>query len=146
MKRTEERYPNERSKLPSDAFPAGRVMLATRLSSRLRGLLFSPESDDLMVLLPCHDIHTFGMSYALDIAFIDAAGTVVKVARDVLPNKRLRSTDAVAVLERRAIPRELWFEVGDRLALGQYQRARLPARSAASLEVPGICSRPRDEE
>jgi uncharacterized membrane protein (UPF0127 family) len=108
--------------LPADAFPAGRVLLATRLSSRLRGLLFTPDSDDLMVLLPCHDIHTFGMRYAIDTAFIDASGLVVQSVRDVLPNKRLRVPGAVAVLERRAIPRELWFEVGDRVSLGRYRR------------------------
>lgn len=112
--------------LPQDAFPAGRVMLATRLSSRMRGLLFAPESDDLMVLLPCRDIHTFGMGYALDVAFLDAAGIVVKSVRDVLPNKRLREPTAVAVLERRAIPRELWFEKGERIALGHFRRSALP--------------------
>ena len=112
--------------LPQDAFPAGRVMLATRLSSRMRGLLFAPESDDLMVLLPCRDIHTFGMGYAIDVAFLDATGIVVKSVRDVLPNKRLREPTAVAVLERRAIPRELWFEEGERIALGYFRRSVLP--------------------
>lgn len=119
--------------LPADSFPAGRVLLATRLSSRLRGLLFTPDSDDLMVLLPCHDIHTFGMRYAIDTAFIDANGSVVRSVRDVLPNKRLRVPGAVAVLERRAIPRELWFEVGDRVSLGRFRRC-------------GIASSPEGEE
>ena len=99
--------------LPQDAFPAGRVMLATRLSSRMRGLLFAPESDDLMVLLPCRDIHTFGMGYAIDVAFLDATGIVVKSVRDVLPNKRLREPTAVAVLERRAIPRDSFHDRDD---------------------------------
>ena len=111
---------------PREAFPARRVMLATRLSSRMRGLLFTPGTDDVMVLMPCHDIHTFGMSYAIDVAFLDAAGKVVRTVRDVLPNKRLREPGAVAVLERRAIPREVWFEEGDSVALGHYRRTRLP--------------------
>jgi uncharacterized membrane protein (UPF0127 family) len=101
-------------------------MLATRLSSRLRGLLFSPASNDLMVLLPCHDIHTFGMHYAIDVAFLDSDGTVIRAVRDVVPNKRLKDARAVAVLERCAIPREVWFEEGDHIALGQYRRAVLP--------------------
>ncbi len=124
------------SRLPSDAFPAGRVLLATRLSSRMRGLLFAPESDDLMVLLPCHDIHTFGMRYAVDVAFLDGSGKVLQSRRDVLPNKRLRCSRAVAVVERRAIPREVWFEEGDRIALGDYRRMTLPTEAACAAAAP----------
>lgn len=120
-----------RGLLPDSAFPAGRLLLATRLSSRLRGLLFRPGSDDLMVLLPCSDIHTFGMRYAIDVAFLDASGVVMRSVRDVLPNKRLREPGAVAVLERRAIPRELWFDEGDYVTLGQYRRAALPQVASA---------------
>jgi uncharacterized membrane protein (UPF0127 family) len=127
--------------LPADVFPAGRVLLATRLSSRLRGLLFTPDSNDLMVLLPCHDIHTFGMRYAIDTAFIDASGLVVRSVRDVLPNKRLRVPEAVAVLERRAIPRELWFEVGDRVSLGRYRRCGITAASAGGKPAPAANGR-----
>ncbi|MDO4400078.1 MAG: DUF192 domain-containing protein [Coriobacteriia bacterium] len=132
------RLPMGEERLPSDAFPASRVVLATRLSSRMRGLLFSPASDDLMVLMPCHDIHTFGMSHAIDVAFLDANGTVVRTARDVLPNKRLRHRGAAAVVERRAIPRELWFEEGDCIELGQFRRAKLPAMPACAEDAsPG---------
>ena len=119
--------------LPSDPFPAGRVMLATRLPSRLRGLLFSQESDDLMVLLPCRDVHTFGMRYAIDVAFLDAQGFVLRAERDVLPNKRLRDPDAVAVLERRAIPWEVWFEPGERISIGCYRRCVLPDETAVQM-------------
>ena len=123
-------------RLPQDAFPAGRVMLATRLSSRMRGLLFRPGTDDLMVLMPCRDIHTFGMRYAIDVAFIDASGKVVRAVRDVLPNKRLREPSAAAVLERRAIPRELWFEEGDRVSLGQYRRTALANEASCGQANP----------
>ena len=92
--------PRDVGRLPAESFPGGRVMLATRLSSRLRGLLFSPASNDLMVLLPCRDVHTFGMQYAIDIAFLDANGEVIRAVRDVVPNRRLRQPDAVAVVER----------------------------------------------
>ena len=122
-------------RLPADAFPAGRVLLATRLSSRLRGLLFAPESDDLMVLLPCSDIHTFGMNYAIDVAFLDAKGAVMQTLRDVMPNKRIRCPGAVAVVERRAIPRELWFEEGERLSLGRYRHMVLPDETAPPAPV-----------
>ena len=122
--------PRDVGRLPAESFPGGRVMLATRLSSRLRGLLFSPASNDLMVLLPCRDVHTFGMQYAIDIAFLDANGEVIRAVRDVVPNRRLRQPDAVAVVERCAIPREVWFEEGDRIALGQFRRAAMPTGGA----------------
>jgi len=102
----------------------------------MRGLLFAPESDDLMVLLPCHDIHTFGMRYAVDVAFLDGSGKVLQSRRDVLPNKRLRCSRAVAVVERRAIPREVWFEEGDRIALGDYRRMTLPTEAACAAAAP----------
>ena len=121
---------------PQDAFPASRVMLATKLSSRMRGLLFRPASEDLMVLMPCRDIHTFGMQYAIDVAFIDASGRVIRSVRDVLPNRRLKEPSAVAVLERCAIPRELWFEEGDRVALGQYRRTVLANERVCGQTAP----------
>jgi hypothetical protein len=55
--------------------------------------------------------------------------------RDVLPNRRIRDVRAAAVLERRAIPREVWFEEGDCIALGQYRRMVLPDEMAP----PGDC-------
>lgn len=107
--------------LPWDGFPACRLVLATRLTSRLRGLLMSPASDAILLLAPCRDIHTFGMGYAIDVAFIDESGMVVQSRRDVMPNRRLRNGRAAAVLERFAIPREVWFEEGDRLEIGAFR-------------------------
>lgn len=112
--------------LPYDGFPAVRLVLAARLTTRLRGLLMSPASDVVLLLAPCHDIHTFGMGYAIDVAFIDEAGAVLQSRRDVLPNRRLRNRHASAVLERFAMPREVWFEEGDKLAIGTF-RAPGPA-------------------
>lgn len=115
---------------PNHAIEAGRVVFATRLTSRLRGLLLSMPSDDSMLLLPCHDIHTFGMSYAIDVAFLDSRGTVLQARRDVLPNKRLRQPGAVAVLERRAIPRKGWFAAGDAVSLALFRGAGFSDQAA----------------
>lgn len=128
--------PQAEGRLPEDAFPSRRLLIAAKLSTRLRGLLFSPASDDLMVLLPCHDIHTFGMAYAIDAAFVDARGVVVRAERDVLPNRRLREGGAVAVLERRAMPREIWLEPGDCISLGMYRRMVLPEEAAPAPAAP----------
>ena len=102
-------------------------MLACRLTARLRGLLMAPESDAIVLLAPCRDIHTFGMGYAIDVAFIDATGQVVEACRDVLPKRRLRNRRACAVLERRALPREVWFEEGEQLELGGFRQAAMHA-------------------
>lgn len=107
--------------LPYDGFPAVRLVLAARMTARLRGLLMSPASDAVLMLAPCRDIHTFGMGYAIDVAFVDEAGAVLQSQRDVLPNRRLRNCRASAVLERFAMPQEVWFEEGDRLAIGAFR-------------------------
>lgn len=117
------------AKLPVDGFPASRLVLATRLTSRLRGLLMSPESDSVLMLAPCRDIHTFGMGYAIDVAFVDEHGRIIQSCRDVLPNRRVRNAQAVAVLERFAVPREVWFEEGECLELGGFRAADAPAHS-----------------
>lgn len=121
MYRLNEGLDGRTSRLPDDSFPGGRLVLAATLSSRLRGMLFSEATDVVLMLAPFRDIHTFGMHAALDVAFVDGFGLVVGVVRDLLPNKRIRNRHAVAVLERYAIPREVWFEVGERISIGVFQ-------------------------
>ena len=123
-------------KRKSSVIDAERVVLATRLSSRLRGLLRSAPSNDLLLLLPCRDIHTFGMSYAIDVAFLDSHGVVVRAQRDVLPNRRLREPAAVAVLERYAVPRKEWLVAGDAVSLSRFQKIALPDEMGVSESFP----------
>ena len=77
-----------------------RVQLATSLRSRLRGLLGRESFGGVLVLAPCRDIHTFGMSDAIDFAFVAPDGTVLAAHRNVPPGKRLRCRSAALVLER----------------------------------------------
>lgn len=77
--------------------------------SRLRGLLGTLPNDDLVMLVPCSDVHTFGMAYPLDLAFIDAKGRVMKSYRNVEPGSRLRCTNAKAVVERASCAHKKWF-------------------------------------
>ena len=54
---------------------------------RLRGMIgrdFGPEMD-AMVFPRCSAVHTFFMRIELDVLFLDAAGTVVGVARQLPP-------------------------------------------------------------
>lgn len=114
---------------PICGVPASKLVLATRLTRRLRGLLMSPESDAVLMLAPCRDIHTFGMKYAIDVAFVDECGCVIQSCRDVLPNRRIRNAHASAVLERFAVPRQVWFEEGEHLELGGLRTTGAPAYS-----------------
>ena len=77
--------------------------------SRLRGLLGTLPNDDLVMLVPCSDVHTFGMAYPLDLAFIDAKGRVMKSYRNVEPGSRLRCANAKAVVERASCTHKKWF-------------------------------------
>jgi uncharacterized membrane protein (UPF0127 family) len=75
-------------------------------------LLFTKANDDVLLMVPCCDVHTFGMSYALDIAFIDEQGYVRSAFRDVGAGCRLRCCESYAVMERAACPRAAWYREG----------------------------------
>ena len=93
---------------------AMKLELATTTRSRLRGLLGRPGFDGVLMLVPCRDVHTFGMSRPLDIAFIAADGTVIDVHRGVGPRRRLKNRAAAATLERFADDGP-WFSPGNQL-------------------------------
>lgn len=46
---------------------------------RAKGLLGRDGIDGVMVLRPCRHVHTFRMRFAIDVAFCDRAGTVLRV-------------------------------------------------------------------
>ena len=46
--------------------------------ARRRGLLKRDEFDGAFVIEPCRWIHTIGMRFPIDVAYLDADGTVVK--------------------------------------------------------------------
>lgn len=100
------------------------VSLAVTVPSRARGLLLGGDDRGALLLAPCRDVHTVGMSRRIDVAFIDAAGTVLEAYRNVGACCRLRNGSAVAVLERLSDNASVWFEPGDRMGL-----ALLPASS-----------------
>jgi uncharacterized membrane protein (UPF0127 family) len=47
-------------------------------SARRRGLLGRDGIDGAIVLRPCRWVHTLGMRFAIDVAFLDDAGVVIK--------------------------------------------------------------------
>jgi uncharacterized membrane protein (UPF0127 family) len=81
-----------------------RVFVAWSSRSRLLGLAWlTGLPADCGLLIPrCSSVHTFGMRFAIDIAFLGPDGQVLRLERAVPPRRVLRCRGAVAVLERRA--------------------------------------------
>lgn len=85
---------------------------------RARGLLFRHRLDagSAYLLRPCRAVHTFGMTYAIDVLFCTPRGVVLGIVRNLPPWRVVRDLDAHAVWE---LPGgaawNLGISVGDRL-------------------------------
>jgi uncharacterized membrane protein (UPF0127 family) len=87
--------------------PAGaslRVKVAACFWLRLRGLLFRPPlaADEGLLILPCSSVHTIGMRQPIDVVFLSADATVLKVAESLRPMRTAACRGARAVLELQA--------------------------------------------
>jgi uncharacterized membrane protein (UPF0127 family) len=80
------------------------VFVAGTFRARLLGLAWVTDlPDDCGLLIPgCNSIHTFGMRFALDVAFLGSDGAVLREVKGVPPRRVVRCRGASAVLERRA--------------------------------------------
>ena len=47
---------------------------------RTRGLVGRDDVEGALVIRPCRQVHTFGMRFAIDVAFCDVEGTVLHLA------------------------------------------------------------------
>ena len=97
------------------------VEFACTLRSRLRGLLGRGDFVGVLMIAPCHDIHTFGMKRAIDVAFVSCEGLVLESYRAVGPRRRIRCQKAAVTLERYAADAP-WLEPGDRIELQTKRR------------------------
>ncbi len=71
--------------------------------TRLRGMLGAgPDKWDrrCLVFFSCSSIHTLGMRFDLDVAFLGRDGSVLRSARGVKPGRFLAVPGATAVVER----------------------------------------------
>lgn len=55
------------------------VEVAGTRAQRRRGLLGRDAIDGVLVLEPCRQVHTIGMRFAIDVAFVGRAGRVLRV-------------------------------------------------------------------
>ncbi|MRR51314.1 MAG: DUF192 domain-containing protein [Rhodocyclaceae bacterium] len=81
-----------------------RVWRAENAWERARGLLGRPalKTGEGFWIEPCASVHTIGMGYSLDLAFIDANGCVARLAHDVKPLRMASQFGARATLETAA--------------------------------------------
>ncbi len=108
-----------------------RFIVASSFLSRLKGLLLKSEDQvndgEILCLVPCRSIHTLGMKFSIDVAFIDKDGVVQKSFRDLPPNKFLSCRGSSWVCERKATRDFPWPQPGQTLSLcfySQYQDYR----------------------
>ena len=63
----------------------GRVLasaeLLDRTTTRAKGLLGRYEVEGAVVLRPCRWVHTIGMRFPIDVAYLDVHGVVIKAVR-----------------------------------------------------------------
>ncbi len=103
----------------------GRVLLtdlrlANRFGSRLKGLTDVAELalNEGLLICPCWAIHTIGMRYPIDVAFLNREGLVVKTVASLGPRQCAAALSATQVLELRAGSlAALRIRVKDRISL-----------------------------
>jgi uncharacterized membrane protein (UPF0127 family) len=104
------------------ALVAAVVEAAFERKARNRGLLGRAGLADghALVLAPCSSIHTFFMQFAIDVAFVDRDGYILKIKEKVRPWRLAVSPGAFAVVELAAgaLARAA-AERGDRLFLSR---------------------------
>ena len=88
-----------------------RFVLLTRWTERAKGLLGTGGDAEAVALVPCASVHTFGMRYALDIAFLSKDGRVLRSERKVPPGKVMGALGAHYALERPSSG-EAWLSSG----------------------------------
>lgn len=78
--------------LRTEAVLGERIDLADRWGARLKGLLGRDglgEGEGLHIV-PCNSIHMFFMRFPIDVAFLDAAGKVVRAVHSIRPWRATR--------------------------------------------------------
>ncbi len=78
------------------------LAVADTILSRMKGLLGknSMTYGEGLLIKPCKGIHTFGMRFPIDTIFLDKNNIVVKVIKNIGPNRMTRLyLAAVCVLE-----------------------------------------------
>lgn len=81
------------------------------------GLLGTEITAPPVLLLRCSSVHTFGMTYPIDIAFADDHGEILKIRRRVHPKQIHSCAGAYCTFERPSVGDFPWFEVGQKVLI-----------------------------
>lgn len=98
---------------------AGRVLWATTSQARRRGLLGREQldRDEGMFIAPTEWVHTFGMRFPIDVAFLSEDGVVLKINCHLRPYRfsklAIRAQGALELAAGRLS--ETGTEVGDKI-------------------------------
>ena len=68
--------------------------------AKLRGLLGTGVGAEPVALVGCAQVHTFGMRYRIDVAFVGAGGRVLGAWRSLPPGRVVGCRGAALCLER----------------------------------------------
>ena len=96
----------------------GRVLASAEVAEsrheRTKGLLGRDGLEGALVLTRCRWVHTVGMRFALDVAYVDPDGTVVKTVRMARHRVGFPVPKASWVIEAQAGAFERWgLSIGD---------------------------------
>ena len=95
------------------------VIFADGFFRRFSGLLFRKplKSNEVFILKDCRSIHTIGMRYSLDAAFMDDRGKIIVIFKNLGPWKITPYiAEAASVLEARSgFLKKRLLTVGDRI-------------------------------
>jgi uncharacterized membrane protein (UPF0127 family) len=76
--------------LVRDGMALGAAEVAGDRRARRRGLLGRDGVEGVLVIEPCRQVHTFGMRFAIDVAFCARDGRVVHVVPAMRPGRMSR--------------------------------------------------------
>jgi uncharacterized membrane protein (UPF0127 family) len=78
-----------------------KVLITENWHERARGLLGRRRlaADEGMLISPCNSIHTFFMSYAIDVIYLDKEMTILKICSTLSPWRLSGCAKASMVLE-----------------------------------------------
>jgi uncharacterized protein len=97
-----------------------KTYLADGFFSRMRGLLWRKPlaPKEAILLTPCHSVHTFGMSYPIDIVFLSPDYQVVRLVSNCMPRRMVFCKNAKHTLELAAgQATQLGIKIGAQLAV-----------------------------
>ncbi len=77
------------------------VMCTSNPAERMRGLLGKPplEKDQALLITACSSVHTFGMAYPLDLAFLNKDWQIKRIVKSLKPWRMAWSFTSNMVLE-----------------------------------------------